>query len=69
MANLVNIITLDKDKIAAFIVGDIGIKHSQLMLLGEYPMRTGWRKRLTGLKINEWEFKLLARSKGMYFDN
>lgn len=62
-------IILDKEKISKFITGYAGIKHSQLMLLDEYPMKTGWKKRLIGKVITEREFDLLVKSKGVNLDN
>jgi T5orf172 domain len=62
-------VTLGKEEINAFIEGQSGIKHSQLMLLKEYPARSGWKNRLLGTKITNREYDLLVRSKGIYLDN
>ena len=62
-------ITLSDDNIKNFIEGDIGIKHSQLMLLDEYPMKKGWKERLLGKSISKEIYDMLVRSKGEYLNN
>ena len=62
-------IVLTQDLINNFIEGVAGVKHSQLMLLGEYPLKSGWKERLIGKKIALEEYEMLVRSKGQYLNN
>lgn len=45
------------------------VKHSQLMLLGEYPMRKNWAQRIIGKVISKRDFELLSRSKDVCLNN
>jgi len=61
--------TLDADNIKGFIEGHIGIKHSQLILLNEYPLRAGWKERIIGKRILTIHYELLVKSTGIYLNN
>ena len=49
--------------------GVTGIKHSQLAILGVYPLRTGWKNLIVGTLIASRRLELAKMSKGKYLSN
>jgi hypothetical protein len=51
------------------IEGDSGVKHSQLAILGAYPLRSGWKRNLIGTFVTFRRLELARLSKGKYLKN
>jgi hypothetical protein len=64
--DLVQITQNDLDKI---VVGNSGIKHSQLAILDIYPLQTGWKEKLVGTFICRRRLELAKQSQGVYLRN